>query len=117
MRAAQPSRAVRTTEQQVTTMWEEDEETEEPSEDEKALEDGLDEAEAEVLEKKAAAKKHEEEVDPESLSVSAKEAIRLKLQADMEAFLKRGGAVQQVAADESKWERETARAPDDEADE
>ena len=48
---------------------------------------------------------------------AAKEAIRLKLQADMEAFLKRGGAVQQVAADESKWERETARAPDDEADE
>jgi uncharacterized protein (DUF4415 family) len=98
-------------------MWEEDEEAEEGAEEEKALEDGLDEEEAEVIESKAAAKKHEEEVDPAALSVSAKEAIRLKLQADMEAFLKRGGAVQKVAADESKWERETARAPDEEADE
>lgn len=98
-------------------MWEEDEEAEEGAEEEKALEDGLDEEEAEAIENKAAAKKHEEEVDPAALSVSAKEAIRLKLQADMEAFLKRGGAVQTVAADESKWERETARAPDEEADE
>lgn len=98
-------------------MWDEDEEEDDTSEDEKVLEEGgLDEAEAEVLEGKAAAKKHEEEIDPAALSVSAKEAIRLKLQADMEAFLKRGGAVQQVAADESKWERETARAPDDEDD-
>lgn len=98
-------------------MWEEDDEAEEGAEEEKVLEDGIDEEEAEVLEKKAAAKKHEEEVDPAALSVSAKEAVRLKLQADMEAFLQRGGAVQQVAADESKWERETARAPDEEADE
>lgn len=98
-------------------MWEEDEKSEEGAEDEKALEDGLDEEEAEVLEKKAVAKKQEEEIDPATLSVSAKEAMRLKLQADMEAFLKRGGAVTQVAADESKWERETARAPDEESEE
>ena len=96
-------------------MWDEEEEAEEgAAEEEKALEDGLDEEEAEVIEKKAAAKKHEEEPDPGSLSVSAKEALRRKLQADMEAFLKRGGAVTQVAADESKFERETARAPDPE---
>lgn len=99
-------------------MWEEDEEAEEGAEEEKALEDGLDEEEAEVIEKKAAAKKHEHEPDPESLTVSAKEALRLKLQADMEAFLKRGGSVQLVQADESKMgERETARAPDVEEDE
>lgn len=99
-------------------MWEEDEEAEEGAEEEKALEDGLDEEEAEVIEKKAAAKKHEEEPDPETLTVSAKEALRRKLQAEMEAFLKRGGAVQQVAADESKMgERETARAPEEDADE
>lgn len=96
-------------------MWDEDEEAEEgAAEEEKALEDGLDEEEAEVLEKKAAAKKHEQEPDPETLSVSAKEALRRKLQADMEAFLKRGGSVVQVAADESRLERETARAPDPE---
>lgn len=96
-------------------MWDEDEEAEEgAAEEEKALEDGLDEEEAEVLEKKAAAKKHEQEPDPETLSVSAKEALRRKLQADMEAFLNRGGSVVQVAADESRLERETARAPDSE---
>lgn len=99
-------------------MWEEDEEAEEGAEEEKALEDGLDEEEAEAIEKKAAAKKHEDEPDPETLSVSAKEALRKKLQADMEAFLRRGGAVQAVPADESKMsERETARAPDEEAEE
>lgn len=99
----------------VTTMWEEDEEAEEgAAEEETNLEDGLDEEEAEVLEKKAAAKKVADEPDPETLTVSAKEALRRKLQADMEAFLKRGGAVTQVAADESKFERETARAPDPE---
>lgn len=99
-------------------MWEEDEEAEESPEEEKALEDGLDEEDAEVIEKKAAAKKHEDEPDPETLSVSAKESLRKKLQADMEAFLQRGGAVQAVAADESKMsERETARAPDEEAEE
>lgn len=99
------------------TMWEEDEEAEEGAEEEKVLEDGLDEDEAETIEKKAAAKKHEDEPDPETLSVSAKEALRRKLQADMEAFLKRGGSVTQVAADESKFERETARAPDPTEDE
>ncbi|MFZ5757433.1 MAG: hypothetical protein ACOY3X_11055 [Pseudomonadota bacterium] len=98
-------------------MWEEDEEAEDGAEEEKALEDGLDEEEAEVIENKAAAKKHEEEIDPASLTVSAKEAARRKLEADMEAFLKRGGNVVQVAADESKWERETARAPDEDSDE
>ena len=48
------------------------------------------------------------------LTVTAKEAIRRKLQADMEAFLRRGGAVTQVAADEEAYKkmRETARAPD-----
>lgn len=97
-------------------MWEEDEEAEEGAEEEKALEDGLDEEEAEVLEKKAVAKQHESDADPETLSVSAKEALRRKLQADMEAFLKRGGHVEQVAADESKWERETARAPEPDED-
>lgn len=96
-------------------MWDEEEDADEgAAEEEKSLEDGLDEEEAEVLEKKAAAKKHEQEPDPETLSVSAKEALRRKLQADMDAFLKRGGAVVQVAADESKLERETARAPDTE---
>lgn len=99
-------------------MWEEDDEEQEGAEEEKALEEGgLDEEEAEVIEKKAAAKKHEDEIDPASLSVSAKEAARRKLEADMEAFLRRGGNVVQVAADDSKWERETARAPDEEADE
>lgn len=98
-------------------MWEEDEEAEDGAEEEKALEDGLDEAEAEAIENKAVAKKHEEEIDPTALSVSAKEAARRKLEADMEAFLKRGGNVVQVAADESKWERETARAPDEDEDE
>ncbi len=99
-------------------MWDEDENEDESTEEEKALEDGLDgEEEAEAVENKAAAKKHEEEIDPTSLTVSAKEEARLKLQADMEAFLKRGGNVVTVAADESKWERETARAPDEDAEE
>lgn len=98
-------------------MWEEDEEAEEgASEEGKALEDGLDEEEAEVIEQKAVAKQHEHEPDPESLTVSAKEALRRKLQADMEAFLRRGGKVQEVAPDESTHERETARAPDPESD-
>lgn len=97
-------------------MWDEEEEEQEGAEEEKALEDGIDgEEEAEAIEKKAAAKKAEDEVDPASLTVSAKEEARRKLQADMEAFLKRGGNVVQVAADESKWERETARAPDEDA--
>ena len=97
-------------------MWEEDEDAEEASEEEKALEDGLDEGEAEAIEGKAVAKQHESEPDPASLTVSAKEAMRRKLQADMEAFLKRGGHVTQVAADEAAWERETARAPDEGGD-
>lgn len=102
----------------VTAMWEEDEEAEEgASEEEKALEDGLDEEEAEAIEKKAVAKQHEHESDPESLTVSAKEALRRKLQADMEAFLNRGGKVVEVAPDDSKLERETARAPEPDGEE
>lgn len=98
-------------------MWEEEDEEKDSVEEENALEEGLDEKEAEALEGKAAAKKHEDEVDPASLTVSAKEAMRRKLEADMAAFLKRGGNVTQVAADDSKWERETARAPDEESEE
>ena len=95
-------------------MWEEDEEKEAEESSGENLEDGLDEQEAESLEKKAAAKQHADEPDPETLTVTAKEAIRRKLQADMEAFLRRGGAVTQVAADEEAYKkmRETARAPD-----
>ncbi len=96
-------------------MWEEeDEEEKDSTEEEAVLEEGLDENEAEALEGKAAAKKQVDEVDPDSLTVSAKEALRHKLEEDMKAFLKRGGAVKHIDADESKMgERETARAPEE----
>jgi hypothetical protein len=101
------------TNQKGDAMWEEEEDADEAAEEGETLE--VHEEEAEAIDQKAAAKKHEAEPEPEFASVSAKEALRRKLQADMEAFLKRGGAVVKLEADESQWERETARAPDEDA--
>lgn len=100
-------------------MWEEeDEEEKDSTEEEAVLEEGLDEDEAEALEGKAAAKKQVDDIDPDSMTVSAKESLRRKLDDDMKAFLRRGGAVKHIEADESKMgERETARAPEEDEEE